>query len=222
MYNPSAKTGIEPTFYGKVMSFFALALFASAAGTFVGVQYLEQVFFNNPFLIWIVLGVELVLIFTSSKWSTKAPLNRLLFAGFAFLSGLSITPLMVMLMATAAGAAMVMKALAITGVLFTAMALLGWTTNINLSGMRGFLMASLIGLILVQVVGFFIPWSNTTEIVVSSFGTVLFSGFVAYDMQKIKKFPEDRYIDAALHLYLDIFNLFLYVLRLLMALNNRN
>ena len=222
MYSPTAKTGIEPTFYGKVMSFFALALFASAAGTFVGVQYLEQVFLDKPFLIWIVFGVELLLIFTSRKWSTITPLNRFLFAGFAFLSGLSITPLMVMLMATTAGAAMVMKALAITGVLFTAMAMIGFTTNINLSGMRGFLMASLIGLILVQVVGIFIPWSNTTEILVSSVGAVIFSGFVAYDMQKIKKFPQDRYIDAALHLYLDIFNLFLYILRLLMALNNRN
>jgi len=50
---------------------------------------------------------------------------------------------------------------------------------------------------------------------------VLFSAFTMYDFQKLKHYPEDRYIEAALNLYLDIFNLFLYILRLIMALNRR-
>jgi FtsH-binding integral membrane protein len=51
----------------------------------------------------------------------------------------------------------------------------------------------------------------------SGFGVLVFSGFAMYDFQRIKSFPEDRYIDAALHLYLDIFNLFIFVLRLILS-----
>ena len=74
---------------------------------------------------------------------------------------------------------------------------------------------------MVQLIGVFMPWGNTTEIVVSSFGVLLFGGFVMYDIQKIKQYPDSQYIEAALSLYLDIFNLFLYILRLMMAINRK-
>ncbi len=109
------------------------------------------------------------------------------------------------------------KALLATGLMFTATAAFGWTTKMDLSGMRGFLMIALIGMIVVGVIGIFIPWSNTMEMVYSGVGVLIFSGFIVYDFQKIKQYPEDRYIDAALNIYLDIFNLFLYILRLIMA-----
>ena len=54
----------------------------------------------------------------------------------------------------------------------------------------------------------------------SGIGVLIFTGFAMYDFQKIKQFPEDRYIDAAMHLYLDIFNLFIFILRLLMSMRD--
>ncbi len=53
-------------------------------------------------------------------------------------------------------------------------------------------------------------------------GVVVFSLFVAFDMQRIKDYPDDAYIDAALNLYLDIFNLFVYVLRFILSLSNND
>ena len=100
---------------------------------------------------------------------------------------------------------------------FTATAVFGWTTKIDLTGMRGFLIIGLLGMIITGIVGIFIPWSNTTEMVYSGIGVLLFIGYTAYDFQKIKHYPEDRYIDAALSLYLDIFNLFMFILRLILS-----
>lgn len=222
MYRAGAKVGVEPTFFGKVMTFFALAVFASAGGTYFASQYLVEYFIATPGLMWLLFAVELGLVFTSRMWSTKVPLNRFLFAAFAFITGVTIAPLIVVLTASAAGTALLFKALGISGAMFTATALIGASTKINLSGLRIFLLTGLVGLILVQVVGIFLPWGTTMEMFVSSFGVVLFSAFTAYDFQKIKHYPEDRYIDAALNLYLDMFNLFLYVLRLLMALQGRD
>ncbi len=217
VYSPSYKTGIEPTFFGKVMTFFALAIFTSAAGVYVTQTYFLHHFVQSPNLMWLFFILELGLVFTSRMWSTKTPLNRILFAAFAFITGITIAPLLAVLAQTPAGAAIVTKALLSTGLMFSATALIGWTAKVDFSGMRGFLLMGLIGLIITGIIGFFIPWSNTMEMVYSGFGVVLFSAYTMYDFQQIKRYPEDRYIDAALNIYLDIFNLFLFILRFLMA-----
>lgn len=211
------RTGLEPTFMGKVMSFFALAILASAAGAFVTAHYFIGYFFETPALMWIFFIAELALVFTSRAWSTKTPLNRLLFALFAFITGITIAPLLSIVAATPEGTAILIKALLATGLMFGASALIGATAKVDFSGLRGFLMFGLIGLIITGVIGIFIPWSNTMEMVYSGVGVLLFAGFTVYDIQNIKRYPEDRYVDAALALYLDIFNLFLFILRFITA-----
>lgn len=217
MYTATAKTGIEPTFFAKVMTFFALAVFSSAAGAYITSTYFIEYFVRMPALMWIFFIVELVMIFTSRMWSQRSPLNKLMFAAFTFITGITIAPLIAVLLATPEGVGILSKALTATALMFTATGLIGWTTKLDLSGLRGFLMIGLIGLIIVGILGFFIPWSSTAEMVYSGIGILLFSGFVTYDFQKIKHYPEDRYIDAALNLYLDIFNLFLFILRFISA-----
>jgi hypothetical protein len=134
---------------------------------------------------------------------------------------MTAAPLIGILANTPEGVTILTKALLATGFMFTATAAVGWTTKVDLSGMRGFLMIGLIGMIITGLIGIFIPWSNTMEMVYSGVGVLLFTGFIAYDFQKIKKYPEDRYIDAALVLYLDIFNLFMYILRLILSISRR-
>ena len=211
------KTDMEPTFFGKVMFFFGLAVFSSAAGTYVAGTYFLEYFIAYPALMWGAFIAELVLVFTSRLWSQKAVLNKLLFVVFAVLTGITVAPIIGILLQNAAGTSILIKALGATALMFTATALIGWTTKYDLSGLRGFLFMGLIGLIIVGVLGMFFPWGNTMEMVYSGVGVLLFSGFTMYDIQKLKQYPEDRYIDAALKLYLDIFNLFLMILRLIMA-----
>lgn len=219
MHEPQVQTkvGIEPTFFGKVMTFFALAIFISMGGVYTAMTYLMQYFVQAPALMYVLFAVELGIIFTSRKWSTKRPLNRILFALFAFITGVTIAPLIMMVLASTAGSVMLMKALLATGFMFTATAIIGTTTKYDLSGLRGFLVMGLIGMIVISVIGIFLPWGNTFELVFAGGGIILFSGFTMYDFQKLKTFPEDRYIDAALMLYLDIFNLFLFILRFILA-----
>lgn len=215
------KTGIEPTFFSKVMVFFALAIASSIGGVFVAYKFLFPIFVANPALMYVLFISELALVFTSRIWMKKNPLNRFMFALFSFISGMTLAPIIAILAQSPGGIAILNKALMATAFMFTATALIGWTTKFDLSGLRGFLMMSLLGMIIVGVIGIFIPWGNAFELVFSGFGVILFSGFIMYDFQKLKKFPEDAYIDAALMLYLDVFNLFLNILRFIMALNRR-
>ncbi len=212
----------QNSFYAKVMLFFGLALLISAAGTYTGFQYFSTLFITNPALMWLCFGVELILVFTSRIWSTKPPLSYILFALFAFTSGITIAPILAGVILEYGGPDLIIKALMATTLTFGAAATFGWVTHMNLSGLRGFLLTGLIGMIIVSVLGIFIPWGSNFEMIFSGFGIILFSGYAMYDIQQLKNFPTDRPIDAALRLYLDIFNLFLYILRLMSGSSRRN
>jgi len=144
-----------------------------------------------------------------------------MFVAFTFITGVTVAPMISILAASQSGSTILMQALLATGLMFAATAIIGWTTHYNLSGLRGFLMMGLIGMIIVGIISIFIPWGNNIEMIYSGMGVLLFAGFTMYDIQKIKRYPENMYIEAALNLYLDIFNLFLYILRLIMSLNRR-
>jgi len=213
------RTNVTPTFFGKVMTGFALAILVSVVGVWLSFNYLIEYFVTSPALMWIVFIGEFALILSSPFWSTRKPLNYWLFAAFALLTGISITPLLFLATITA-GPAIVIKALLSTFLMFGAAGIIGWTTKKSLEGLGGFLMIGLIGMLIVGIIGIFIPWGSQMEMIYSGIGVLLFAGYAMYDFQMIKKYPEDRYIDAAMHLYLDIFNLFIFILRLLLSQKN--
>lgn len=216
MYSHINSHLVSSTFFGQVMTLFALALGSSAVGAYVGLHYLLPVIIQKPGLMYLVFGAELILIFTSQLWKNIKGWGNILFAFFTFLSGLSIAPLLAFA-ESQHGAVLVYKALAATGTTFIAAGLIGWKTELNLMGLRGFLTFSLIGMIIVSIIGIFIPWSSTFEMIFSGLGVILFSGYVMVDFQRIK-YREGHPMDAALQIYLDIFNLFTFILRLMISM----
>jgi len=206
-----APTVQSPEFTNKVFGYFGLAILMSAVGVFYAPAFLPASAYN------IALILELILIFTSGMWSKKRPLNIILFATFAFLSGVSVVPLLAMAKMVG-GTALIYKALFATTGMFLGAAIYGFITKRSLSGIAGFLTIGLIGLIIVGILQIFF-YSSTVELISSGFGVLLFSGFIAYDIQKLKYYPENMAIEAALSLYLSFFNLFVSILRFMLALN---
>lgn len=107
---------------------------------------------------------------------------------------------------------------------FAAMAVLGYTTKKDLSGMGRILLMTLIGLIIATMVNVFFMHSAGFDLILSYIGVIVFVGLTAYDTQKIKHMLMDAEgtgetaqkiaLLGALSLYLDFINLFLYLLRL--------
>ncbi|MBU0981141.1 Bax inhibitor-1/YccA family protein [Patescibacteria group bacterium] len=206
------------TFYSKVISLFGLSILSTGLGVYLGFHFLLVAFIQNPILMYAIFGAELILIFTSGKWSKTVPLNYGLFVLFTMLSGITIVPLIASFAAEFGGYAIIYRALFSTTVVFAGMGILGWTTRKSLIGLSGFLMAGLLTLLVVGILGIFIPWGNQMEIIYSGAGVLVFALFAMVDMNRLKYYHEDQYIMAAIQLYLDIFNLFVFILRLTGAL----
>lgn len=206
--------GAINSLHNKVFALFGLALAVTGLGVFIGFQVLLPVFMQNPVLVYGLWILELGLIFTSGLWSRRKPLNYVLFSLFTFATGLSTVPLLASYAVEFGSFDVIYRSLFATMALFAAMGTIGYTTQKPLSGWYGFLMAGLISMILVSILGIFFPWGSGTEMLVSGLGLLLFAAFAIVDMNRLHFSTEDEAVDLAIELYLDIFNMFLYVLRL--------
>ena len=106
--------------------------------------------------------------------------------------------------------------------MFGAAALYGAVTKRDLSSLGGIAFIGVIGIVIASVVNIFLA-SSAIGWVISLIGVALFTALTAWDVQKITRgdyaafagSQERASIIAALHLYLDFINIFLFMLRLL-------
>jgi len=206
----------------KVYGLLTLALALTVVGALLGTMY-AQVLIGSGVQIFFLIA-ELILIFTSRMWMRSSPLNIILFAAFPLLSGLTVAPYILYVLAGYVnGASILLNALSATIFMAAGSAVFALTTRADLSGMGRVLFMGLIGLIVVALLQLFVPSLRTggMEIVISGIGVVLFAAFTAYDVQRVQalgRLGANPFL-LALSLYLDIFNLFLYVLRFMLALS---
>ncbi|KAF8647163.1 hypothetical protein AX16_006993 [Volvariella volvacea WC 439] len=110
----------------------------------------------------------------------------------------------------------VLQALLITLGVFISLTLFTFQSKYDFSGMGPFLFGALVAMCIAGLVGIFIPFSHTMDLVFAIGGCLLFSGYIVYDTYMINnRLSPDEYIMGAISLYLDFINLFINILRLL-------
>mmetsp|Transcript_2557 Transcript_2557/g.5963 ORF Transcript_2557/g.5963 Transcript_2557/m.5963 type:complete len:296 (+) Transcript_2557:49-936(+) len=116
----------------------------------------------------------------------------------------------------------VLVVMGITAAVTLTLGLMAATCRIDFTGYAFVLCGCLQGLILVGFVMWFFPDTNYPMMhkIFAGFGAVLFCGFIVVDIQKLVKpdaeqqYKIDDYWWAAMNIYLDIINLFIYLLQL--------
>lgn len=159
-------------------------------------------------------------IYLGARLLTMSPATaRVLFYGYAALMGFTLSTIFMVY-----DLGSIALTFVFCSVFYFALTMLGVTTKANLLKAGPILFVGLIVLIVSQMVLMFIAPTNTTLMVVSAIGVVLFAGMTVYDAQRTRAIM-DHYqqsdpdmlskvsILCALNLYLDFINLFLYMLR---------
>lgn len=111
-------------------------------------------------------------------------------------------------------------------VMFGIMAVMGYTTDKDLTSFGSFFMMGVVGLIIASMINWFLH-SEALYYIISYVGVAIFLGLTAYDVQKLKRIgagletqgssiesTKKLAVWGALSLYLDFINLFLYLLRI--------
>ncbi len=175
----------------------------------------------NPAIVFGAIIAELAMVLGISFGFNRisAATATALFLVYAALNGFTLS--LVLLAFTTAS---VVGAFVATGALFGAMSIIGYTTHIDLSKLGTFLMMGLIGLLIAMVVNIFVS-SGPLDLIISIIGVLLFTALTAYDTQRISRMAAQMdaqgdggakmAIFGALKLYLDLINMFLFMLRLI-------
>jgi len=141
------------------------------------------------------------------------PLNYMLLICFTVLMSISIAGICALYQAAGMGI-LILQAFVITMGTFTGLSLYAMYSGQDFSWMGGMLSMGLFGMIAFSFFGMIFGFSG--GIFYSMFGVFLFCGFILYDTSRVLRIygPDDALI-ASIELYLDILNLFLYILEIL-------
>jgi hypothetical protein len=145
----------------------------------------------------------------------------LLFVLYAAITGISLS--FILLVYTTSS---VVGCFASASLMFGVMAVMGYTTDKDLTSFGRILSMGLIGIVIASLINMFMH-SGTMGYLISIIGVAVFTGLTAYDTQKLKRIGAGLEFEGtskndttklalmgALSLYLDFLNLFLMLLRL--------
>ncbi|MEO3946194.1 Bax inhibitor-1/YccA family protein [Gorillibacterium sp. CAU 1737] len=196
--------------FHKLLKMFTLSILVSFLGTLVG-MFIPTILFI-PLVV-----VEFVMIISAFfvRRRKKAIGYPFVFS-FALISGITLYPTVAHYSAQG-GFSLVNTAFLITALIFGGLTAYAYYSKRDFSFLGGFLVMGVITLIGFSVIGLFTGgFGGTLGLGIAIGGTLIFSGYILYDISHYKHGLEEEMIPfAVLNLYLDFINLFLYVLRLL-------
>ena len=204
-------TGVQQaqheTLVGRVMGLLAFSLLFTAGGALLGQQLGP-----GAILISIVgsIGTLIALYFTK----TRPGLNLGLFYAFSVFEGMALGLIVESYVVRGLGE-IVVNASVTTAGLVVLLGAYAWTTRRDLSGLGGYLTAGLLAVVVASLVGIFFQ-APLFHLILSAATALVFSGFVLYDIQRLRNAEGTQYdaVLLAVSIYLDVFNLFLAILRL--------
>lgn len=172
--------------------------------------------FGGP-LFWLIIILEFALvIFFSARVHKMKPITaKICFLLYSFVSGLTFSSVFVGFEISS-----VMYVFLIAAVVFAIFGAIGYFVNIDLNKISTFLIMGLLAIIICSFVHLFL--GNTTfDLIVSIIALIIFFGFTAYDIQKVKILSNAGMnddvvaINGAFELYLDFINIFLHLLSII-------
>lgn len=204
-------------FIRKVYGLFFAGILFAMVGVGIGFSFpsimlaiIEHRWISFFILIGAVIGTQAVRLVKG--------INLLALFGFTTLMGLLLSPLLAVLAINNP------KSIVQSGVLtlgiFGGLTVYAFVSKKDFSFMKGMLTVGLTVVVLSVILNFFIA-SSAFSFGIAVASLLLFSGYVLYDTQQIlHRYPTNEYVAGALDLFLDVYNIFLALLRILNAGRN--
>ncbi|XP_076246596.1 glutamate NMDA receptor-associated protein 1 lifeguard isoform X2 [Calliopsis andreniformis] len=173
---------------------------------------------RHPEMFWICFVATIVLIICMACCTSvrrKAPMNFVFLFLFTSAEGFLLA-----VVSSTYSSEEVLLAVGITAAVCLALTLFAFQTKFDFTALHSILFVALIIFLLFGIIAIIWP-GKTMSLVYASLGALLFSVYLIYDTQlmiggnhKYSISPEE-YIFAALNLYVDVVNIFLYILAII-------
>ncbi|KAI0355608.1 UPF0005-domain-containing protein [Trametes cingulata] len=127
------------------------------------------------------------------------PLNLVLLSTFTLMEAFTLGVMTAFFDTTT-----VLQALLITVGVFLGLTLFTMQSKYDFSGLGSWLFVGLFALLMTGLVGMFLPFNRTFDLIMAIGGCLIFSGYIIYDTYMItRRLSPDEYIVATISLYLE-------------------
>ncbi|OII72095.1 N-methyl-D-aspartate receptor-associated protein [Cryptosporidium ubiquitum] len=120
----------------------------------------------------------------------------------------------------------VLLACGITVLVFLVLTIFSIQVKFDFTGWGPYLLIGVLIILIYSIILIFIPRNNIAYIILGALGVIIFSFYIIYDTQLIiggkhrkHQFSIDEYIFATISLYLDIVNVFTYILMIINSID---
>jgi FtsH-binding integral membrane protein len=219
---------VGPNVVNKALPYVGGGMVLTAAGVFAGLSMIAAKSALFMPLFWVALIGNFILFFVAQNVALKGNNSTALplLTAYSLITGFTLSGI-VNYATAVAGIGAVGTAVLATGITFVAASVMGRRMSDSvgqaLSGVVGLGILGLVIAMLVQVVGgIFVPGFGMggMELLIAGFGTVIFVGAAFVDFYTMPRtYSDDQYLAGALGMYLTYINLFIFILRLVIALN---
>ncbi|MFZ4565403.1 MAG: Bax inhibitor-1/YccA family protein [Prochlorococcaceae cyanobacterium] len=217
---------VGPNVVNRALPYVGGGMILTALGVMGGLSMIATPLFMPLF--WVALIGNLVLFFVAQNVAQRGNNGTALplLAVYSLLTGFTLSGLVSLAIGSAGIGAVGTAALA-TGLTFVVASVAGRRMSDSvgqaLSGVVGLGIVGLLIAMVVQLVGsLFVPGfgGGGFELLIAGFGTILFVGAAFVDFYTMpRQYRDDQYLVGALGMYLTYINLFIFILRLIIALN---
>ena len=207
---------MDKTLFSKVYLWLFIGLlvtFGTGVVTSQNKDALEVLFVQNRYWIFAVAEVAIALYLSLRIQKMSSTAARICYLLYTFLTGLTFSTIFIAYKITS-----IIMVFGVTSALFLAFALIGAKTNVDLTKFRTYFFMALIGMIICTIINLFLR-NPMFDILICCASIVIFLGYIAYDIQRIKSMEgvmdDDKVaVFMAFQLFLDFINVFMDLLRL--------
>jgi FtsH-binding integral membrane protein len=199
-------------------------VFLSVLVTMLGAAFaftqrpLMEAVIAHPFITFICMFIPLIM---AQRAAREFPRNVIFTFLFTFIEGIWLAPFLMLAEQNAPGA--VSQAAVLTFAAFGGLTLYALLSRRDFSAWGSFFMIGLLVLFVAMLLNMFFH-SAAAALWMSAVGVLVFSGLLVFDTWRILRsgaYGQDDYVIAAVQIYLDLLNLFVFILSLLSGGNRR-
>lgn len=202
--------------YPKMFTWLCIGLlvtFATGYGLYLNESLMLQVLSIGVLPIAIIeIAIALVLSIRLAKMNPVT--MKILYLVYSVTTGITFSTIFVVFKMSS-----IISIFLITAIIFAILAFYGYVTKKDLTKLGTILFVALIGILIGSLINVFFIKSSSFDLLMTIIGTLVFVGYIAYDVNKVKYLltavGEDRAaVYGAFQLYLDFINLFIRLLEL--------
>ena len=167
---------------------------------------------RHPFISFFAMFIPLIM---AQRAAREFPKNIILTGVFTFVEGVWIAPFLAFAEARTPG--VTSQAALLTLAAFGALSLYAVFSKRDFSAWGSFFMVGLVVLLIASLINVFVA-SAAASMWIAAIGVMIFAGLLVFDTWRIVRsgqYGQDDYVLAAVNIYLDLMNMFLFIVSLL-------